>query len=78
MNFKKIKPVTSSSRNLIQINNKHLTKNFEVKSKIIKLKNTSGRNKKITTFNFNYVYSYEYIGTDIFIDIFIDIHINMP
>jgi large subunit ribosomal protein L2 len=52
MNLKKIRPVTPSYRNLIQINNKHLTKTFEIKSKIIGLKNSSGRNNsgKITSF----------------------------
>lgn len=50
MNFKKIKPITPSLRNLIQVNNKHLNKNFEIKSKIIGLKNTSGRNGKITSY----------------------------
>lgn len=44
MNFKKIRPITSSQRNLIQINKKHLNKTPIVKSKIIGLKNTSGRN----------------------------------
>ena len=50
MNLKKIKPINSSHRNLILINNKHLTKKPKIKSKIIGLKNTSGRNNsgKIT------------------------------
>jgi ribosomal protein L2 len=44
MNLKKIKPVTPSYRNLIQVNNKHLNKVPLIKSKIIGIKNTAGRN----------------------------------
>jgi large subunit ribosomal protein L2 len=66
MNFKKIKPITSSSRNLIQINNKHLTKNFEVKSKIVGLKNTSGRNGKITSFKRGGGHKKKYRNIDFF------------
>jgi len=52
MNFKKINPVTPSYRNLIQINNKHLSKTSIVKSKIIRIKNSAGRNNtgKITAY----------------------------
>ena len=52
MNFKKIKPVTPSHRSLIQLNNKYLTKPPVIKSKIIGLKNTSGRNNtgRITSY----------------------------
>lgn len=52
MNFKKIKPVTPSHRNLIQLNNKYLNKIPVIKSKIIGLKNTSGRNNtgRITSY----------------------------
>jgi large subunit ribosomal protein L2 len=52
MNLKKIKPVTPSYRNLIQINNKHLSKTPILKSKIIGLKNKAGRNNigKITSY----------------------------
>lgn len=53
MNFKKIKPITSACRNLIQLNKSYLKKTPIIKSKIIGLKNTSGRNNtgKITSYN---------------------------
>jgi large subunit ribosomal protein L2 len=68
MNFKKIKPVTPSYRNLIQINNKYLTKNVEVKSKIIGLKNTAGRNNtgKITSFQKGGGHKQKYRNIDFF------------
>jgi large subunit ribosomal protein L2 len=52
MNLKKIKPVTPSYRNLIQVNNKHLNRTPIIKSKIIGIKNTAGRNNtgKITSY----------------------------
>ena len=52
MNFKKIRPVTPSRRNLIQLNKKHLNKSPIIKSKITGLKNTAGRNNtgKITSY----------------------------
>jgi large subunit ribosomal protein L2 len=68
MNLKKIKPITPSYRNLIQINNKHLTKTFEVKSKIIGSKNTAGRNNtgKITSFQKGGGHKQKYRNIDFF------------
>jgi large subunit ribosomal protein L2 len=50
MEFKNIKPKTSSQRHLVQLNNKHLNKKPLIKKKIKKLINISGRNNtgKIT------------------------------
>jgi large subunit ribosomal protein L2 len=68
MNLKKIKPVTPSYRNLIQISNKKLTKTFKVKTKIIGLKNTSGRNNsgKITSFRKGGGHKQKYRNIDFF------------
>lgn len=44
MTFKKIKPVTSSQRNLIRIKNCYLNKTFLIKSNVFGTKNSSGRN----------------------------------
>jgi large subunit ribosomal protein L2 len=68
MNLKKIRPVTPSYRNLIQINNKHLIKTPLVKSKIIGLKNTAGRNNvgKITSYKKGGGHKQKYRNIDFF------------
>jgi large subunit ribosomal protein L2 len=51
--LQKLKPTTPSQRNLMKINNKHLSKKPLLKFKIRGLKNSSGRNNtgKITSFH---------------------------
>ena len=51
--LQKLKPTTPSQRNLIKINNKHLSRKPLLKSKTKGLKNSSGRNNtgRITSFH---------------------------
>jgi len=53
MKLKKFKPVTSSKRNLIQLNKSNLSKISLLKNKIVGIKNTAGRNfrGKITSYH---------------------------
>jgi large subunit ribosomal protein L2 len=53
MKLKKFKPVTSSKRNLIQLNKSNLSKIPLLKNKIVGIKNTAGRNcrGKITSYH---------------------------
>lgn len=53
MKFKKVKPVTSTQRNFIKLNRKHLRKIPLLKTQIKGLKNSTGRNNsgKITSYH---------------------------